>query len=231
MRISKIQHPIQFLQSRFRQLLGIYFIAFVAWLGLKYTKGETIPSLFLTQDQRGQLALNKQDYALAAELFTDPQQVGLAHYYNEDFKSAADRFREINDNEALFALANSLAHDSNYLLSQATYEKLLERDPNHAAAIKNHRFVKRIVDEMLAMGESQQQESGTSEEKMEAPPNMEFNTEQQEFGTRKPPEQLTADQLLSDPEMANLWMKQVQSDPAEFLSAKFQMQAKENTNQ
>ncbi len=209
-------------------LVGIYVAIFCLWLGFEVSQGKTLFALFLTPDQQGQIALNRGDYKLASTLFEDPMRAGLAHYYNEDFSPAAETFQLLDNEAALFNLANSFAHASNYMYSQATYEVLLERNPNHSGAIKNREIVKAIVEEMLALGEHQQQEGNQQQRRQQVENTLEedIGAEQLEFGSREPPEQLTAEDLLNDPEMAELWMKQVQSDPADFLSMKFQMQLK-----
>ena len=40
----------------------------------------------------------------------------------------------------------------------------------------------------------------------------------------EPKQQLSADQLLQDPALTDMWMRQVQRDPTQFLKVKFYMQ-------
>lgn len=197
-------------------------------MGIQLSSGNSFVDLWITQDQQGQLAYNKGNYASAAVLFNGPIKVGLMHYFNKDFASAAEQFQSTESDEALFNLANAFAHASNYLYSVAVYDLLLERIPDHDSALKNRAIVQRIVDEMLALGEHQQQEGGDRKQsqQMENPSDEDINVEDMDFGEREPQEQLTADDLLNDPEMAEMWMRQVQSNPADFLSIKFQMQLK-----
>ena len=37
-------------------------------------------------------------------------------------------------------------------------------------------------------------------------------------------EQLSADQLLQDPGLTEMWLRQIQRDPSEFLATKFYLQ-------
>ena len=55
--------------------------------------------------------------------------------------------------------------------------------------------------------------------------------ERKEFAEREI-KQLTADQVLMDEKMNEIWMRQVQRDPSRFLSIKFhmQLQRKEGNN-
>lgn len=219
MKLARIapRHP-------FKVLAVVYLAIFSSWIGFQLNRGKTFESLLFSQEQRAQLDFNEGNYLEAGKRFSDPLRSGLSFYLAEDFTTAAKKFQSIESDEALFNLANSFAHGYNFLYSLATYNVLLERSPEYPGALKNRAIVQGVVDEMKALGESQQPEGGTSQEEMDHPMNMEFDKEQIEFGEQEAPEQLTADQLLNDPELADLWMKQVQSDPAEFLSNKFHLQ-------
>ena len=213
-------------------LVVAYAIAAVAWLGWKTIQGDSLASLFFTTEQRAQLALNDADYNAAAGFFPDAYRKGLAQYYAEDFETAIETLSEVDSTEGLFALANAYGQARNYLYSVYAYDLVLERDPDHAAAIHNREIVNKIVEEMKMMGDSQQQGENDPKRSQEInpPPGMDDDMEEHnEIGPRPPPEQWTADQLLNDPEMADLWMQQVQSDPADFLSAKFALQLQART--
>ena len=208
-------------------LVAAYAIVTLVWLGGKTMQGNSLASLFFTAEQRAQLALNDGDYTAAAGFFPDAYRKGLAQYYGEDFETAIETLAEVDSTEGLFALANAYGQARNYLYSVYAYDLVLERDPDHAAAIHNREIVNKIVEEMKMMGDSQQQGENDPKRAQEItpPPGMDDDMEEHnEIGPRPPPEQWTADQLLNDPEMADLWMQQVQSDPADFLSAKFSLQ-------
>lgn len=208
-------------------LVAAYALAALVWLGWKTTQGNSLAALFFTAEQRAQLALNEGDYGAAAGFFPDAYRQGLAQYYAEDFETAIETLSEVDSTEGLFALANAYGQARNYLYSLYTYDLVLERDPDHAAAIHNREIVNRIVEEMKLMGDSQQQGENDPKRSQEInpPPGMDDDMEEHnDIGPRPPPEQWTADQLLNDPEMADLWMQQVQSDPADFLATKFAIQ-------
>lgn len=210
----------------------VYAVVALGWLGWRVTQGHSLAALFFTPEQRAQLALNAGDYGAAAGFFPDAYRQGLAQYYAEDFETAIETLSEVDSTEGLFALANAYGQSRNYVYSVYAYNLVLERDPDHAAAMHNREIVNKIVEEMKRMGDSQQQEEGDQKRSQEItpPPGMDDDMqEHNEIGPRPPPEQWTADQLLNDPEMAELWMQQVQSDPADFLSAKFALQLETRT--
>jgi Ca-activated chloride channel family protein len=85
------------------------------------------------------------------------------------------------------------------------------------------------MDTINQMSEKQQGESGVSGESVaaEAMPNIDsLGAEQTVTGARG---QLSAEDLLQDPAVIDMWMRAVQHDPGEFLAAKFrsQLQARE----
>ena len=75
------------------------------------------------------------------------------------------------------------------------------------------------------MSESQQGEPGSAEQSRELgdAPQTADGAEQESWGKREF-EQYSAEQLLGDLAMHELWMRQIQTDPSRFLSIKFQMQ-------
>ena len=213
-------------------LIVVYILVAGAWLGWNISRGQNLAAQFFTSEQRAQLAMNEADYATAAQFFPDGYRQGMAHYFAGDFKTAVDVLQEVDSTAGLFALANAYAQDRNYLYSLYTYDLVLERDPAHPAALHNREIVNVIVEEMKRMGESQQQGENDPKRSQEVtpPPGMDDDMkEHNDIGPRPPPEQWTAEQLLHDPEMAELWMQQVQSDPANFLSAKFSIQLQTRT--
>ena len=74
------------------------------------------------------------------------------------------------------------------------------------------------------MSESQQAEAGeNSDELAPGDPRTAEGAEREDMITFDR-EQLTAEQLLKDSRLNDLWMQQVQQNPADFLAAKFYMQ-------
>lgn len=208
-------------------VLLAYLLIMLGWFGWQFWHGATLAGLFFTNEQRAQLALNEDDYTAAAGFFPDPYRSAQAHYFGREFAEGAEIANEIDSVEALLLVGNASAHQRDYFSASAAYRQILERDPGNAAATRNLEIVTAILEQMAAMGESQQQGEGDpkrSEEVKVSPDMADQMKGHDDFGERPPPEEITADQLLNDPAMAELWMQQVQSDPANFLANKFALQ-------
>ena len=178
--------------------------------------------LWLTPDQQGRLLFSRGDYRGAADRFADPEWKGLAWYYAEEFDLAAEYFSRVDTPRARFNQANALAHGQHYLRALALYRQLLGEDAGNEAAERNRRIVQDLVDAINNMSESQQQEGGSRELGDDQPRRAEGAdvTEYAEVEL----EQFSADQVLQDEKINEMWMRSVQRDPSHFLSIKFSMQ-------
>lgn len=177
-------------------------------------------NLFLTPDQQGRMAMDRKDYAKAADLFEDPMQRGAALYRAGNFKEAAAAFGQDDSAEALYDRANALVMLGNYNEAMAGYRKALAMRPGWKEASDNLE---------LAMGR----------EKRLHPP----NEGDEGTGGELPPDKIVFDkqaanapedqkemvsggaQRLTDAELRAMWLRQVQTRPADFLRAKFAYQA------
>ena len=133
-------------------------------------------------------------------------------------------FSRIDTADGFFNLANAQAHGRNYVLAVKTYGKVLKIDPDHVSALKNRDMIQKIIDEINLMSASQKAEdSDSSRDLGDDEPQTADGVERQDFIEREV-EQLTAEQILLDDQVNDLWMQQVQKDPSRFLSVKFHMQ-------
>ena len=80
-----------------------------------------------------------------------------------------------------------------------------------------------IIDETNRLSESQQAEEGESSKELGDAPQTGDGGQKKE-GRKQVVEQLDAGQLLLDPALNDMWLRQVQKDPALFLANKFQIQ-------
>jgi Ca-activated chloride channel homolog len=181
-------------------------------------------SLWLTPDQQGRYHLEKGEYKAAAASFEDITWRGIAYYRDENFKAAAEMFSRVETLEGYFNLANSQAHGREYLAAVKSYDKVLQINPAHASSLKNRARLQNIIDEINRLSASQRaEESDSSKELGEDGPQTADGAERQDFKQREL-EQLTAEEVLLDDQINELWMRQVQKNPSRFLSVKFYMQ-------
>ena len=180
--------------------------------------------LWLTPNQQGRFYLERGDYSKAAVRFEDIAWRGIAYYRDENFKAAAEMFSRIETADGYFNLGNAWAHSRNYILAVRSYDQVLELEPEHAAAQQNRNKIQKIIDEINRLSSSQQAEQGDSSKQLgEEDPLTADGAERRDFVERDV-EQLSAEDILLDEKMNDLWMRQVQKNPARFLSIKFQMQ-------
>ena len=177
--------------------------------------------LWMTPDQQGQYYFEKGEYVRAAKLFEDPEWKATALYMNEDFVGAASLFGLLGTADGYFKLANAFAHDRHYVLAHKAYERCLELNPDYPGAKENQRRLRAIMDEINAVSAAQAEEDGDA--KREAGDDTARTAEGAERETMGEFEkqELSAEQILNDPAVNELWMKRVQSDPSKFLKLKF----------
>ena len=177
--------------------------------------------LWLTPDQVGRFHFARGAYDKAAASFEDPRWRGLSLYAAQDFTTAATYFSQYQDAASLLARANALAHAREYLDARDAYEDLARRFPEHPAPGTNLPIIQQLIDANRELSESQLAESGDmSAEQTEGPRSSE-GSERIDLSERP---QYAAEDLLQDPALTAMWLRQVQRNPAEFLSTKFYFQ-------
>lgn len=180
--------------------------------------------LWLTPDQQGRLLMETGEYRQAAQRFASPAWKALAYYYAEDFKLAAEYYSRIDSETARFNRATALAQSENYLPAVRLYQEILDANPDYAAARHNRDIVQEIIDAINLMSESQREEASDGSKEMG-----EDDPERAEGAERQTLEkaeviQFSADEILQDPKINDMWMRGVQRDPSQFLAIKFSMQ-------
>lgn len=190
---------------------GVWRSTFIGW--------------WLTPDQQGRWYFSDGSYRNAAERFEDPLWKGVAYYLAEDFALAAEYFSRVDTDAGLFNLANAQAHQQNYLLAVRLYDEVLRRNPGYPAAEYNRRMLQTIIDNINRMSESQRDESDALGDDVQDGPRLADGVEEQGFEQLQEIEQLSAEQVLQDDSLNEMWMRSVQRDPGDFLANKFSQQA------
>ncbi len=186
-------------------------------------EGNAFLDLWLTPDQQGALLMQRGDYETAAQRFRDPLRKGFAYYYAEQFELAAEYFARVDTPAARFNQANALAHGEHYLRAVSIYESLLAENPAFRAAEHNRRIVQELIDAINIMSESQADEGLGSKELGEDEPRRAEGAERVTMSADQI-EQFSAEDILQDEKISEMWMRSVQRDPSHFLSIKFGMQ-------
>jgi len=179
--------------------------------------------LWLTKDQQGQLLFNAGHYEQASKTFNNVHWLAFSAYGNQDYETAATFYSQFNNKESLLAQANALAHGRHYLKARNLYQDILDQYPNYSATEENRDLIQAIIDEVNLLSESQKAEQGESIKELGDEPQTGDGAEKQEARSQEV-EQLNAEQLLLDPNLNEMWLRQVQKDPDRFLSQKFHFQ-------
>jgi Ca-activated chloride channel family protein len=196
----------------------LLLLLFAAW-------GATNPSAFLalwlTPDQQGRLWFERGDYRRAARIYDDPRWRAISLYAAQDFDNAAQAFSQYQDSASLLARGNALAHAREYLDARAAYLELQARYPEHPAPAVNLPIIQALIDANRQLSESQTSEAGDLASEQDEGPRSSEGDERVSLLER---EQYSAEELRQDPALTAMWLRQVQRNPAEFLSTKFYQQ-------
>ncbi len=169
----------------------------------------------LTPNQRGYRLLADEKYPEAAKQFADPMWRGVALFSEGEFEEAAGVFAGYDTAEGAFNQGNALVMLGKYEEAADRYARALELRPDWEAAIANR-------DIALGRAEALKREGGDMT-------GGEMGADEIVFTEGKAPpsageEQIEDGQKSSDAEVRAMWLRQVQTKPADFLRAKFAYQ-------
>jgi Ca-activated chloride channel homolog len=169
--------------------------------------------LWLTADQQGRYFFQKQDFATAAARFDDPMWKGFALARANDCAAAIDQFAISDSAEAWYNQGNCLAHLNKLKAAVSAYQQALQRRPGWTEAQDNSKLVQSLIPP------EPKEEEGDEVAPDFKPDKIEFDKKGKE-GKKK----MQAMQI--DPEkMADIWMRNIQTTPADFLRQRFAIEA------
>jgi len=164
---------------------------------------------WLTPDQQGRLEFQRDDYGAAAAHFTDPMWKGVALYRAGKYADAIDAFALVDTPESYYNQGNALANLKKYPQAVKSYEQALKGRPDWAEAKHNLDLVQKLI-----------------------PP----KKKDEDYGDAPslPPDQIKFDELgkkgklgkmeLSGAQTAEMWMRNIQTSPAQLLQRKFALE-------
>jgi Ca-activated chloride channel family protein len=200
-------------------LLGLLILVLGAALTWAWSAaGGVFANLWLTPDQQGQRLLARGRYAEAAQRFRDPLWQGVALYRAGQFKEAAAALARLDTPEAVFDRGNALVMLGKYTEAIASYDHALQRRPdwteaqaNRALAEARHKMLAPPADDAGGTGGQLKADEYT------------FDDRPQQSSDSKEVE-VVAGENLSNEQVQALWLRRVQTKPADFLRAKFAYQ-------
>ncbi|MFC1760566.1 tetratricopeptide repeat protein [Planctomycetota bacterium] len=166
-------------------------------------------NLWLTPDQQAQRLFDRENYTQAASLFSDPLRRGIAFYAAEDFDQAAGQFVQLETAEGFFNLGNTYCHLEKIPDAIIAYKEALALQSDYPEAQFNLEFAR------LLLPPKRPDDAPDADPSFDADEIRFDNTENK--GKAGEVELMQ----LSDEQIADLWMRRVQTTPADFLRMKF----------
>jgi Ca-activated chloride channel homolog len=171
--------------------------------------------LWLTHDQQGRYYFEKGDYRRASERFDDPVWRGLALVRAGEYDNALNSFALSDSAEAWFNQGDALAHLGKYAEAVEAYQQALTRRHPWPEAQDNLALVQSLIP-------NTNHKAKDKEQQQEIPPDL--PPDQMKFDNKA--KKGTKIQAQLDPKkMADIWMRNVQTTPADFLRRRFAIQA------
>jgi Ca-activated chloride channel family protein len=171
--------------------------------------------LFATRDQQGRYYFEHGDYKEAAARFLDPLWKGTACYRAADYACAVDAFASVDTPEAWYDLGNAYARQGELKLALAAYDKALASRPDWPDAKANRDRVQSLIPKP-----KKEDDEETQADPNQKPDEVKFD----EKGKKGKLGKVEVKQL-TDEEIAQMWLRGVQTSPADFLRRKFAVQA------
>jgi Ca-activated chloride channel family protein len=171
-------------------------------------------SLWFTPDQQGQRHFQRGEFTEAAAAFQDPMWQGAALYRQGEFESAAQAFARRDSAEALYNQGNAWLIQGAYDTAIASYDRALEKRPDWEAALENKELA-------VARAKLVEQKGGDMGDQKIGADKIVFDKDAKNEGQET---EVSSAQAMSDQEIQAMWLRRVQTRPADFLRAKFSFQ-------
>lgn len=182
--------------------------------------------LWMTPDQQAQRFMDRGEYQKAAGKFTTPEQIGAALFLAGDFESAASVLGRSRSAEANYNRGNANIMLGQYDAAIEAYQTALIRRPDWTEAEQNLHIA---ILRKQALAPPDDDFGGTGGQ-LEAD---EIVFDQTGRVNKSSSEQVidAADQQLGEDAMRAMWLRKVETRPADFLAVRFnyQLAKKENT--
>lgn len=174
------------------------------------------PSFWFTPDQQGDRLMGRNAYAEAAKVYRDPLRIGTALYRAGEFKEAAQAFGRLKSPEGQFNRGNALLMQGKYAEAMEAYEAALAAKPDWREAEMNHEIAH-------LRAENVKKEGGDMTGGMLAADEIVFTSGKNDSAGEE--ETVEGGDPISNTELQAMWLRRIQTKPADFLKAKFSYQA------
>ncbi len=177
-------------------------------------------NLWMTPDQQGRYYFENGNYDEAAKRFKNPLWKGVSYYSNENFEAAIGEFAKVNTPEGYFILGNAYAHSKNYEEAVLNYKISISLKPDHKEALANLELIQSLIGKKKKKEDEEEQGGDPSFE----PDEIKFD-EKGKKGKKGEIEQ----SMFTEEQIAEMWMRNIRTSPADFLRMKFAIQVPEGS--
>lgn len=172
------------------------------------TRAADLLSPWLSPDQQGRFYFERGDFAQAAAHFADPMWKGVALYRAGKYAPAVEAFARVDTPESYYNQGNALAHLGKYPEAVKSYQQALKDRPAWEEAKRNLALVQKLI----------------------------LPKENDDYGEAPdlPADQIKFDDLgkkgklgtteLNAAQTAEMWMRNIQTSPAQMLARKFALE-------
>lgn len=171
---------------------------------------------WITPDQQGWRHFKRGEFVDAAKSFEDPMWQGNAWYRAGEFEKAAQSFARRDTPEADFNQGTAWLMNGRYQDAIASFDRALSQRPGWKEATENRALAAARLEMTDAKG------GDMGDQKIGAD-KIVFDKDAENKGGQDT--EMAGANALSDQEMQALWLRRVQTQPADFLRAKFAFQA------
>ena len=175
--------------------------------------------LWLTPDQQGQRHMDRGEYRMAAQVFTSPDRIGVALFKAGDFEAAASVLGRSDSAEAHYNRGNAHIMLGQYDDAIDAFERALSRHPGWTQAQQNLDIA---ILRRQALAPPEDDFGGTGG-MLEAD---EYVFDEGGGKDNSSTEQVmdATDQQLDEDAMRAMWLRKVETRPADFLAVRFNYQ-------
>jgi Ca-activated chloride channel family protein len=170
---------------------------------------------WFTPDQQGDRLMRRNAYAEAAKRYRDPVRIGAALYRAGEFEEAAQVFGRTRSPEGQFNRGNALVMQGKYAEAVEDYEAALAAKPDWREAEMNRELARLRAEKM-------KKEGGDMTGGMLAADEIVFSSGKNDSAGQE--ETVEGGDAISNTELQALWLRRIQTKPADFLKAKFAYQ-------
>lgn len=175
--------------------------------------------LWFTADQQGQQLMDQGEYEQAASKFTTPDKIGAALFLAGEFEKAASVLGRSGSAEANYNRGNAHVMLGDYDAAIEAYRTALSKRPDWTEAEQNLQIAT-LRKQALAPAED---DYGGTGGQLEAD---EIVFDQSGRVNKSSSEQVidASDQQLGEEAMRAMWLRKVETRPADFLAVRFNYQ-------